>query len=237
MDTKNYTQVLIDGKIYTLGGTEDEAYLQKAASYVNEKIATMHAIPGFSKQSADYQQLMLLLNIADDYFKAKENADQMEEQKDRMEKETYSLKHELVSTQMKLDGVLRDLEERQRQLQELSAKLSKTERELRAAKKQAAQALASGNEENEEDEVEEDEVVDTVIEGNESVNEPGFESVSEMAQTSDQAAVTEPAQENFVQTELPLQNSSFQAKISDRDLARKALQAARKAGSHRNGRR
>ena len=36
-------QVLIDGKIYTLGGTEDEAYLQKAASYVNEKIATMHA--------------------------------------------------------------------------------------------------------------------------------------------------------------------------------------------------
>ena len=80
-------------------------------------------------------------------------------------------------------------------------------------------------------------MVDTVIEGNEPVNEPGFESVSEMAQTSDQAAVTEPAQENFVQTELPLQNSSFQAKISDRELARKALQAARKAGSHRNGRR
>ena len=234
MDTKNYTQVLIDGKIYTLGGSEDEAYLQKAASYVNEKITTMHALPGFSKQSADYQQLMLLLNIADDYFKTKETADQMEEQRDRMEKETYSLKHELVSTQMKLDGVLRDLEERQHQLQELSAKLSKTERELRAVKKQAAQALASGNEE---DEVEEDEVVDTVIEGNAPVNEPGFESVSEMAQTSDQAAVTEPAQENFVQTELPLQNSSFQAKISDRDLARKALQAARKAGSHRNGRR
>jgi cell division protein ZapA (FtsZ GTPase activity inhibitor) len=77
MDTKNYTQVLIDGKIYTLGGSEDEAYLQKAASYVNEKITTMHALPGFSKQSADYQQLMLLLNIADDYFKTKETADQM----------------------------------------------------------------------------------------------------------------------------------------------------------------
>ena len=81
MDTKNYTQVLIDGKIYTLGGTEDEAYLQKAASYVNEKIATMYAIPGFSKQSADYQQLMLLLNIADDYFKAKENADRWKNRK------------------------------------------------------------------------------------------------------------------------------------------------------------
>ena len=71
MDTKNYTQVLIDGKIYTLGGSEDEAYLQKAASYVNEKITTVHALPGFSKQSADYQQLMLLLNIADDYLRQK----------------------------------------------------------------------------------------------------------------------------------------------------------------------
>ena len=37
METKNYTQVLIDGKIYTLGGSEDEAYLQRTASYVNEK--------------------------------------------------------------------------------------------------------------------------------------------------------------------------------------------------------
>lgn len=234
MDTKNYTQVLIDGKIYTLGGSEDEAYLQKAASYVNEKITTMHALPGFSKQSADYQQLMLLLNIADDYFKTKETADQMEEQRDRMEKETYSLKHELVSTQMKLDGVLKDLEERQRQLQELSAKLSKTERELRTAKKQAAQALAT---ETEEEEVVEDEVVDTVIEGNEPVNETGYEPADETEQASGQAAVTEQPQEGFVQTELPLQNPSFQAKLSDRELARKALQAARKAGSHRNGRR
>ena len=231
---KHFTEVLIGGKVYTLSGFEGEEYLQKVSSYLNHKITECTNSEGYRKQSADTRNVLLALNIADDYFKAKENADQMEEQKDRMEKETYSLKHELVSTQMKLDGVLRDLEERQRQLQELSAKLSKTERELRAAKKQAAQALASGNEE---DEVEEDEVVDTVIEGNEPVNEPGFESVSEMAQTSDQAAVTEPAQENFVQTELPLQNSSFQAKISDRDLARKALQAARKAGSHRNGRR
>ena len=232
MDTKNYTQVLIDGKIYTLGGSEDEAYLQKAASYVNEKITTMHALPGFSKQSADYQQLMLLLNIADDYFKTKETADQMEEQRDRMEKETYSLKHELVSTQMKLDGVLKDLEERQRQLQELSAKLSKSERELRAAKKQAALAATS---ENGEEEVVEDEVVDTVIEGNAPVNEPGSESVPAL----DETAAAQATESGFVQADMPMQNPSFQTKtgLSDQELARKALQAARKAGSHRNGRR
>ena len=47
MDSKNYTQVLIDGKIYTLGGSEDEGYLQRAASYVNEKVNTLRRIPGF----------------------------------------------------------------------------------------------------------------------------------------------------------------------------------------------
>lgn len=46
MDTKNYTQVLIDGKVYTLGGSEDESYLQKAASYVNEKNSAMRKVPG-----------------------------------------------------------------------------------------------------------------------------------------------------------------------------------------------
>ena len=46
MDSKNYTQVLIDGKIYTLGGIEEEAYLQKAASYVNDKNAQMRRLPG-----------------------------------------------------------------------------------------------------------------------------------------------------------------------------------------------
>ena len=202
-------------------GSEDEAYLQKAASYVNEKLTTMHALPGFSKQSADYQQLMLLLNIADDYFKTKETADQMEEQRDRMEKETYSLKHELVSTQMKLDGVLKDLEERQRQL-------SKTERELRAAKKQAALAATS---ENGEEEVVEDEVVDTVIEGDEPV--------SESVPALDETAAAQATESGFVQADMPMQNPSFQTKtgLSDQELARKALQAARKAGSHRNGRR
>ena len=104
MDTKNYTQVLIDGKIYTLGGSEDEAYLQKAASYVNEKIAEVRKFPGFLKQSDDYQEAMIELNLADDYFKAQERADTMERLRNDMEKETYSLKHELIGLQMKQES-------------------------------------------------------------------------------------------------------------------------------------
>ena len=225
---KHFTEVLIGGKVYTLSGFEGEEYLQKVSTYLNHKITECSNSEGYRKQSADTRNILLALNIADDYFKTKETADQMEEQRDRMEKETYSLKHELVSTQMKLDGVLKDLEERQRQLQELSAKLSKSERELRAAKKQAALAATS---ENGEEEVVEDEVVDTVIEGDESV--------SESVPALDETAAAQATESGFVQADMPMQNPSFQTKtgLSDQELARKALQAARKAGSHRNGRR
>lgn len=135
MDSKNYTQVLIDGKIYTLGGSEDEGYLQRAASYVNEKVNTLRRIPGFTKQSVEYQTVMAELNMADDYFKAMEHSREVEHQRDELERETYSLKHELVSTQMKLEVVLKDLEERQRELEELTREKHRLERKLRGAAK------------------------------------------------------------------------------------------------------
>ena len=81
MDTKHYTEVLIDGRIYTLGGTEDEGYMQRVASYINEMITTLKRQEGFTKQSAEYQTAMVELNMADDYFKAREQIAQLERQK------------------------------------------------------------------------------------------------------------------------------------------------------------
>lgn len=104
MDTRHFTEVLIDGRIYTLGGNEDEAYMQRVASYINEMIATMKRQEGFTKQSAEYQTVMVELNMADDYFKARERIARLEQQKAEMEKEIYSLKHELVSMQMKQEA-------------------------------------------------------------------------------------------------------------------------------------
>lgn len=36
MEQKNYTEVFIDGTVFTLGGTEDEAYLRQVAAYLRE---------------------------------------------------------------------------------------------------------------------------------------------------------------------------------------------------------
>ncbi|MDW2798922.1 cell division protein ZapA [Clostridium boliviensis] len=109
MNSKHYTEVLIDGKIYALGGSEEEGYIQRLASYINEMIITLKRREGFTKQSAEYQNVMIELNMADDFFKAREQIAILEQQKAEMEKETYSLKHELVATQMKLEAVKTEL--------------------------------------------------------------------------------------------------------------------------------
>ena len=111
MSQKNYAEVLIDGVVYTLGGTEDEAYLRRVAAYLNEKIGTIKKQRGFSRQNADYQNLMIHLNIADDYFKEQERADMLSGQKALLEKEAYSLKHELITMQMRMEAMEKEMQE------------------------------------------------------------------------------------------------------------------------------
>ena len=74
------------------------------ASYINEKIGILKAQPGFTRQNMDYQEVMIYLNLADDYFKTLQEAKMLRAQKEELEKEIYSLKHELIGAQMKLDA-------------------------------------------------------------------------------------------------------------------------------------
>ena len=130
MDTKNYAEVLIDGKIYTLGGTEDEHYLQRVASYINEKTAQLKRQEGFTRQSQEYQAVMISINIADDYFKATNRAAVSERQRDEMERESYGLKHELVTTQMRLENTEKELEENKKELTILKKDMENAREEL-----------------------------------------------------------------------------------------------------------
>ena len=142
MGQKNYTEVLIDGTIYTLGGTEGEPYLQKVAAYLNDKIGKIRKQNGFTKQSAEYQALMIELNIADDYFKEQDRADLLAEQKAAMEKDAYSLKHELITTQMKLESDQEELEHFRRKSDSAASSEAIKRAELAAEEARQAQEAA-----------------------------------------------------------------------------------------------
>ena len=103
MSSKNKTEVLIDGKIYTLSGYESEEYLQRVATYINNKLAELKKLDGYARLSQELKSILLELNVADDYFKAKNQVEMVEEELAQKDQELYDLKHELISTQIKLE--------------------------------------------------------------------------------------------------------------------------------------
>ncbi len=113
MSSKTDIEVIIAGKVYTLSGYESEEYLQKVAVYLNNKYNEYNKLDGFKRQSVDTQNILMQLNITDDYFKAKKQISLLEDELQRKEKELYDLKHELVSVQMRLDGLERSAKEAQ----------------------------------------------------------------------------------------------------------------------------
>lgn len=135
MSAKTDTEVIIGGKVFTLSGYESEEYLQKVASYINNKIAEYNKVDQFRRQSTDIQNVLLELNIADDYFKAKKQIDILEEDLENKEKEIYDLKHELVAAQMKMENTEKSMKGLQKELNENTKKIVRMETELKEHKK------------------------------------------------------------------------------------------------------
>lgn len=129
--SKTDTEVIIGGKVFTLSGYESEEYLQKVASYINNKINEYSKLDGFKRQPADTQGVLLQLNIADDYFKAKKQISALEEDLAAKDKELYDLRHELISTQIKLEGVEEQVKALQKAQNEGEKEIVRLETELK----------------------------------------------------------------------------------------------------------
>ena len=130
MSSKNNTEVLIDGKIYTLSGYESEEYLQRVATYINNKLAELKKLDGYTRLSQELKSILLELNVADDYFKAKNQVEMVEEELAQKDQELYDLKHELISTQIKLEDAAKELEALKEQTTEYQKQIVKLETEL-----------------------------------------------------------------------------------------------------------
>ena len=119
MAEKTSAEVIIGGKVYTLSGYEGEEYLQKVATYINNKLGEFQGMEELRHLSGDMKATLLQLNIADDYFKAKTQVEQKE-------KEIYDLKHDLISNQIKAESdekARKELEEQNKELLINKAKL------------------------------------------------------------------------------------------------------------------
>ena len=117
MAGKNTAQVIIGGKVITLGGYESSDYLQKVANYMNGKLDELSELPGYSRQPIETKHMLLSLNISDDFFKAKDQAEVLEQELGQKDQEMYDLKHELVSPLMKIEELEQEKEKLRRKLE------------------------------------------------------------------------------------------------------------------------
>ncbi|WP_343210031.1 cell division protein ZapA [Anaerolentibacter hominis] len=113
MKTRNDAVVTINNKEYVIGGYESGDYLQKVAAYINRKHEEFREQPFYGRLNPDMKNVLLEINIADDYFKATEQVRELEEYRREDSKEIFELKHQLM---------------------ELEARLKKTEAELMGLK-------------------------------------------------------------------------------------------------------
>ena len=131
MSVKTDTEVIIGGKVFTLSGYESEEYLQKVASYIKNKMTEYNKVDSFRRQPIDTQNVLLHLNIADDYFKAKKQISLLEEEIQGKEKELYNLKHELIAAQIKLENTEKSIKSLQKEVNESAKKIVRLETELK----------------------------------------------------------------------------------------------------------
>ena len=131
MVQKNDIKVVINNKVYTLSGQESEDYLQNVATYINGKIAECQSSEAYRRFNAEYQNVLLALNIADDYFKAKKQGGTLDSDIEAKDKEMYDLKHELISVQIKLENAEKAMDKLKEENKELQMKIVQLETEMK----------------------------------------------------------------------------------------------------------
>ena len=141
MAVKNTAKVIIGGKIITLGGYESEEYFQKVASYINKKMDELSAMPGYSRQPMETKHTLISLNITDDYFKAKKQAEVFEQDLQQKDQEMYNLKHELISLRMQIEEVQKHEQELTEQKNLLAGKNDELEKQNNELERQIDELL------------------------------------------------------------------------------------------------
>ena len=80
MTKKSMVQVVIGGKVLTMGGYDDETHIQRIASCVNRVMRQMEDADEYRCLPADLKPIFIHINIADELVTAQELIDQLEQE-------------------------------------------------------------------------------------------------------------------------------------------------------------
>ncbi len=130
MSHKNDTTVLIGGNVYTLQGTESEEYIQRVALYINNKLEEIKASDNAKKLSTRLMSVLLEINIADDYFKAREKLNEYENILKTKDDIIRNLEQDVVTLQVKLEELDNEKSKFYKRIEALKAEIDGYKAEL-----------------------------------------------------------------------------------------------------------
>lgn len=130
MSQKTDVEVIINNKKYVICGSESAEYLEKIASYINRQIASLKSEEWYRGLEFDMKNVLLDINIADDYFKAKEHINDMQQLQEETNRDLFELKHEIINKQTELDELAKSYEQLDAEYKEAVKRITELETKL-----------------------------------------------------------------------------------------------------------
>ncbi len=130
---RNSTDVIIEDKVYTISTDQDAAYVRALAEYINEKMELLHRQSEYSKQPNGIRQMLVLMNMADDYCRMKQQAEEAQKRYEQQETEFYNMKREMVNMQMTMANMKKKFEEKKQPSQAVCPYLQSLQEKAEAA--------------------------------------------------------------------------------------------------------
>ena len=126
MNQKTDVEVVINNKKYVICGYESTEYLERIASYINKKVAVLKSEEWYRNLEPDMKNVLLDINLADDFFKAKDHIKELQDTQSETDDDIIAIKHEIIDKQNeieRLEHAYKELEERYQEAQTTITKL------------------------------------------------------------------------------------------------------------------
>ena len=130
----NGVEVIIQNKRYTLCGYESDEYLQKIASYINNKYSELKVRDSYRTLDLDMKNILMQINIADDYFKIQSKVKELESMNETNSEELYNIKHDAITLQARLEEANKQIDQLKNELNEAQKIIIRLEAERKDKK-------------------------------------------------------------------------------------------------------
>ncbi|MDD5944620.1 MAG: cell division protein ZapA [Clostridia bacterium] len=109
MAEKNHVQVMIEGKLMTLVGTDSPEYMKSVAEYIDNKNKELRSGENGKRMNVAMASILTSINVADDFFKEKERRESLERELENMKQKLEDNERELDEARKEIEQLNRDI--------------------------------------------------------------------------------------------------------------------------------